>query len=281
MRLANLHGRACLVSPDGLLALDVARASAGRFGPGLSEVFGAWDDVTAWAASVDLSSGEGFSLADLGAPSPAPSQVFAIGLNYTAHAVEVGADLPEQPVVFTKFASSLAGPVGRVPECPTMDWEVELVVVIGRAGRDIAAADAWSHVAGITAGQDISHRRLQGSGPAPQQWSLAKSLAGFGPCGPWLVTPDELDDPDDLAVETRVNGVVVQSSRTSDLIFTVPRLVEYLSGVVELRPGDLVFTGTPSGVAVGRPDRPWLTAGDVLETAVEGVGELRQEIIAP
>lgn len=281
MRLANLRGRAVLVSPDGGLAVDVSRASGGRFGPGLPEVFSAWDAVRDWAGSVDLSAGEGFAPADLGPPSPAPSQVFAIGLNYTAHAAEVGADLPEQPVVFTKFASSLAGPVGRVRECPTMDWEVELVVVIGRGGRAIAAGDAWAHVAGLAAGQDISHRRLQGSGPAPQQWSLAKSLAGFGPCGPWLVTPDELDDPDDLGVETRVNGVVVQSSRTSDLIFPVPRLVEFLSSVVELRPGDLVFTGTPSGVAAGRPDRPWLTAGDVLETRVEGVGELRQEIIAP
>lgn len=281
MRLGNLGGRAVLVCTDGTHAVDIAHASGGRFGPGLREVYAVWADVRTWAEAVDPCAGEPCTLDDLGPPSPDPGQVFAIGLNYRAHAAEVGADLPDEPVVFTKFASSLAGPVGRVLQCPTMDWEVELVVVVGRGGRNIAHDDAWSHVAGLTAGQDISHRRMQGSGPAPQQWSLAKSLAGFSPTGPWLVTADELADPDDLGVETRINGTVVQSSRTSDLIFTVPRLVEYLSQFVELRPGDLIFTGTPSGVAVGRPDRPWLTAGDVLETRVEGIGELRQVIVAP
>lgn len=281
MRLANLNGRAALIVSDGTVAVDVEHASDGRFGPGLPEVYAAWGDVVAWARSAAPASGRSFSVADLGPPSPAPSQVFAIGLNYREHAAEIGATIPEQPVVFTKFASALTGPLSRVVACPTMDWEVELVVIVGRGGRNVAHHEAWRHVAGLTAGQDISHRRMQGAGPAPQQWSLAKSLPGFAPTGPWLVTPDELADPDDLSVETRVNGTVVQSSRTSDLIFSVPRLLEYLSGIVELRPGDLIFTGTPSGVAVGRPDRPWLTAGDVLDTRVEGIGELRQAIIAP
>lgn len=281
MRLANLRGRAVLISADGTLATDIEQASRGRFGPALTDVYASWDLFSAWAGSVDLSSGLAFARDDLGPPSPDPSQVFAIGLNYREHAAEVGAAVPEQPVVFTKFPSALTGPLSRVVECPTMDWEVELVVIVGRGGRNVAHHEAWRHVAGLTAGQDISHRRMQGAGPAPQQWSLAKSLPGFAPTGPWLVTPDELTDPDDLVVETRVNGTVVQSSRTSDLIFSVPRLLEYLSGIVELRPGDLIFTGTPSGVAVGRPDRPWLTAGDVLETRVEGIGELRQAIIAP
>lgn len=287
MRLANLRGRAAIVSSDGSRAVDVEQASDGRFGPDLPSVYAAWPDFSAWAASVDAdaadANGSGtVDAADLGAPSPAPSQIFAIGLNYRAHAAEVGKEPPDVPMVFTKFASSLTGPVGRVRECRTMDWEVEMVVVLGRGGRDIPVDEAWAHVAGLTAGQDISHRKMQGSGAAPQQWAMAKSLEGFSPTGPWLVTADELDahgSKDDLAVESRVNGQAMQSSRTSDLIFAVPALVEYLSSIVELRPGDLIFTGTPSGVAVGRPDKPWLKAGDVLETTIEGIGDLRQEIV--
>lgn len=279
MRLANLGGRAALVVGEGR-AVDVERASGGRFGPDPQALYAVWPDFVAWAGSLGAGRAESFEPGDLGPPSPRPGQVFAIGLNYREHAEEVGADLPQQPVVFTKFRSSLAGPVGEVPVCPTMDWEAELVVVIGRPTRDVSAADAWDHVAGVAAGQDLSHRALQGSGPAPQQWSLAKSLPGFGPVGPWLVTPDELPDRDSLAIETVVNGEVRQSARTDDLIFSVPALVEYLSGILTLAPGDLIFTGTPSGVAVGRPDQPWLKPGDEVVTRIEGIGELRQTIVA-
>lgn len=279
MRLANISGRAALVVGEGR-AVDVERASGGRFGPDLQALYAVWPAFEDWARGLVPGEGEPFDRSDLGPPSPRPGQVFAIGLNYREHAKEVGADLPEQPVVFTKFQSSLAGPVGEVPVCPTMDWEAELVVVIGRPARDVSAADAWDHVAGVAAGQDLSHRAMQGSGPVPQQWSLAKSLPGFGPVGPWLVTPDDLPDRDSLAIETIVNGEVRQSSRTDDLIFSVPALVEYLSGILTLEPGDLIFTGTPSGVAVGRPDKPWLRPGDEVVTRVEGIGELRQTIVA-
>lgn len=279
MRLANLRGRAALVVGEGR-AVDVERASRGRFPSDLHELYAVWPAFEDWARELVPGEGEPFDRADLGPPAPRPGQVFAIGLNYREHAREVGAELPEQPVVFTKFRSCLSGPDTEVVVCPTMDWEAELVVVIGRSARQVAAADAWSHVAGVAVGQDLSHRALQGSGPAPQQWSLAKSLPGFGPMGPWLVSPEELADRDALAIETRVNGVVVQSSRTDDLIFPVPSLVEYLSGLVTLEPGDVIFTGTPSGVAVGRPDKPWLKPGDVVVTRVDGVGELRQSIVA-
>lgn len=283
MRLANLRGRAALIVGDGSRAVDIASASAGRFGPGLPQVYAAWPAVVHWAQSelvMTEAEAGAYAVEDLEAPSPSPTQVFAIGLNYRAHAAEVGADLPTQPVVFTKFASSLTGPVSIVEQCPTMDWEAELVVIMGRRGRDIPAASAWEHVAGLTAGQDISHRGMQGSGPTPQQWSLAKSLRGFSPTGPWLVTVDEFADVEDIGVEAVVNGEIVQSARTSDLIFTIPQVIEYLSAIVELAPGDLIFTGTPSGVAVGRPDTPWLTAGDRLVTRIEGIGELRQVIVA-
>jgi 2-keto-4-pentenoate hydratase/2-oxohepta-3-ene-1,7-dioic acid hydratase in catechol pathway len=279
VRLANISGRAALVVGEGR-AVDVERASGGRFGPDLQALYAVWPAFEDWARGLVPGEGEPFERSDLGPPSPRPGQVFAIGLNYREHAKEVGADLPEQPVVFTKFQSSLAGPVGEVPVCPTMDWEAELVVVIGRPARDVSAADAWDHVAGVAAGQDLSHRAMQGSGPVPQQWSLAKSLPGFGPVGPWLVTPDDLPDRDSLAIETIVNGEVRQSSRTDDLIFSVPALVEYLSGILTLEPGDLIFTGTPSGVAVGRPDKPWLRPGDEVVTRVEGIGELLQTIVA-
>lgn len=274
-----MRGRAALIVGEGR-AVDVERASGGRFGPDLQALYAVWPAFEDWARGLVAGEGEPFERSDLGPPSPRPGQVFAIGLNYREHAKEVGADLPEQPVVFTKFQSSLAGPVGEVPVCPTMDWEAELVVVIGRPARDVSAADAWDHVAGVAAGQDLSHRAMQGSGPVPQQWSLAKSLPGFGPVGPWLVTPDDLPDRDSLAIETIVNGEVRQSSRTDDLIFSVPALVEYLSGILTLEPGDLIFTGTPSGVAVGRPDKPWLRPGDEVVTRVEGIGELLQTIVA-
>lgn len=282
MRLANISGRAAIVVGDGR-AVDVEEASGGRFGPDPQALYAVWPAFVEWAGTLDGTADEGslrsFEPPDLGPPAPRPGQVFAIGLNYREHAREVGADLPEEPVVFTKFRSCLTGPVSEVAACPTMDWEAELVVIIGREARAVAAADAWDHVAGLAVGQDLSHRAMQGSGPVPQQWSLAKSLPGFGPIGPWLVTPDELPDRDALAIETVVNGEVRQSSRTDDLIFSVPALVEHLSGILTLEPGDIVFTGTPAGVAVGRPDKPWLRPGDEVVTRIEGIGELRQSIV--
>ena len=154
---------------------------------------------------------------------PSPRQVFAIGLNYAAHAAEAGLENPTFPPTFTKFPTCLTGPDATV-ELPSefVDWEVELVVVIGRLAYEVAAGDGWRHVAGLTVGQDLSERIVQTRPPAPQ-FSLGKSFPGFGPIGPWVVTPDELDDPDDLALGCTVNGEEVQKSRTSDLIFGVGR----------------------------------------------------------
>lgn len=282
MRIATRDGRTVLVSPDTRTLVDVAEASGGRFGPGPRAVYDAWDAFARWVdgAAVDFASGAPVVPGELGPPSPDPRQVFAIGLNYRDHADESGLAHPSTPPTFTKFVGSFAGPAGDlVLPAATVDWEAELVVVLGRRAERVAAADAWSYVAGVCAGQDYSERALQLAGPAPQ-FSLGKSYPGFAPQGPWLVTPDELADPDDLAIECRVNGETVQKSSTSRLIFPVPTLIETLSAVVPLQPGDVVFTGTPAGVGGTRTPPRFLRAGDVVETTVAGVGALRQVCVA-
>jgi 2,4-didehydro-3-deoxy-L-rhamnonate hydrolase len=282
VRIANLAGRLVLVTPDGAGAVDVERASGGQFGPEPQAVYDRWASFTAWAATADLSSAVPFAPADLGAPAPAPRQVLAIGLNYAEHAAESGFAVPEEPtVMFTKWPSCLTGPVTEVelPDGGHTDWEVELVAVIGRAAFRIDAEQAWDHVAGLTAGQDLSERILQGAGPSPQ-FSLAKSLPGFGPTGPWLVTPDEFANPDDLELGCSVNGNQMQKGRTRDLIFSVPAMLAALSRRLPLLPGDVVFTGTPSGVGMGRSPQVWLAPGDELVSYIEGIGELRQRFTA-
>lgn len=272
MRFANLSGRMVIVTDTG--AVDVATASAGRFGPDPAACFVAWDELRAWATSAALGAGRPYDLTDLGAPSPTPRQSFGIGLNYAGHAAESGAPVPEFPPTFTKFPTCLTGPCATV-ELPsgTVDYEVELVAVIGRRAHRVAARDAWPHVAGLTIGQDLSERTVQLRPPAPQ-FSLGKSYPGFGPTGPWLVTPDELADPDDLRLSCAIDGVTLQDSRTSDLIFSVPRLVEALSSITPLLPGDVIFTGTPQGVGMARNPKRWLRPGETLVSTIEGIGSM-------
>jgi 2-keto-4-pentenoate hydratase/2-oxohepta-3-ene-1,7-dioic acid hydratase in catechol pathway len=276
MRIANLSGRLVLLDAD--RAVDVERASNGLFSCEPQALYSRWDEFRAWAQSAELPAGQGFEHTDLGSPSPAPVQAIGIGLNYRDHAGEAGFEVPEGlPPVFTKFRSSISGPVSevRLPEGGHTDWEVELVVVIGREARDVPQEQAWAHVAGLAAGQDISERITQLQGPAPQ-FSLGKSFPGFAPIGPWLVTPDEFADPDDLALSCSINGEEVQKSRTSELIFPVSALISRLSAVITLHPGDVIFTGTPAGVGVARNPQRWLSPGDVLVSEVEGIGTLRQ-----
>jgi 2-keto-4-pentenoate hydratase/2-oxohepta-3-ene-1,7-dioic acid hydratase in catechol pathway len=207
--------------------------------------------------------------------------VFGIGLNYRDHAAESGLPVPTgEPPVFTKFPSCITGPYGDI-ELPEghVDWEVELVAVIGRRARHVPAERALDHVAGYAVGQDVSERILQ-LAATPPQFSMGKSLPGFGPVGPWLVTLDELADPGDLALGCAINGEQVQSSRTSQLIFSVPALVANLSASVVLLPGDVIFTGTPSGVGLGRNPQRWLADGDVLTSHIEGIGEMRHRFVA-
>ena len=279
MRIATRAGRTVLVSPHSMMAVDLAKASGGVFRPDPRQAYDAWGELVRWyrTAAIDFArDGERFELDELEAPSPDPRQVFAIGLNYRDHADESGIAYPEQPTVFTKFLGSFAGPAGDLELAgETVDWEAELVVVIGKAARNVAVEDAWSHVAGLTVGQDFSERTFQLAGPVPQ-FSLGKSFVGFAPQGPWLVTPDEVSDPDRLPISCTVNGETVQSSSTEQLIFPVPALIAHLSSVLELFPGDVIFTGTPSGVGGARTPPRFLQEGDVVETTVEGVGTLRQ-----
>ncbi|MFB7031678.1 MULTISPECIES: fumarylacetoacetate hydrolase family protein [unclassified Streptomyces] len=279
MRIANLSGRLALVA-DGK-AVDVEKASDGTFSADPQAVYERWEEFRAWVADADLPEGVAFGPAELGSPVPAPRQTLAIGLNYRDHASESGFVAPEGlPPVFTKFVTSISGPVTEVklPANGNTDWEVELVAVIGRRAENVTEADAWSHVAGLAAGQDISERVSQLAGPVPQ-FSLGKSFPGFTPIGPWLVTPDEFENPDDLELRCAINGEEVQKGRTRDLIFSVPALIAELSAVLPLLPGDVIFTGTPAGVGLGRNPQRFLAAGDELVSTVEGIGELRQTFV--
>lgn len=271
MKIATIDQRAILVV-DGTI-VDVATASDGRFGPDPLDLYDQWDAFAAWAAGV----GPGDQALDesaLGCPLPNPRQVFAIGLNYRSHAEESGMAVPEVPATFTKFPASLAGPFDDVVlDAEMVDWEVELVAIVGRRADRVAEADGWDHIAGLTVGQDISDRALQFAAGA--QFSLGKSRRGYGPMGPWVVTPDEVADRDDLALGCSIDGETVQDARTSDLIFSVPQLVAELSAVLPLLPGDVIFTGTPAGVGITRQPSRFLQPGQVLETWIEGIGTIR------
>lgn len=277
MRFANVQGRLSLLVNG--TAVDVAESSGGRFGPDPQSIWSEWDAFVAWGSDLGPAEGTPFTPEMLGPPVPRPRQVFAIGLNYRDHAEEANLALPEHPVTFTKFPSSITGPCGEV-RLPSerVDWEVELVVVMGREAHDVDVADAWHFVAGVCVGQDLSEREVQMRPPAPQ-FSLGKSFPGFAPLGPAVVTVDELPNPDKLEIGCRLNGVEMQSGRTSDMIFSVGELVAALSGIVTLFPGDLIFTGTPSGVGAGRTPPQFLRPGDVLESYVAGVGEMRHVFV--
>lgn len=283
MRLANLAGRSTLVTPEGLV--DVAAASRGAFSPSLERCLLQLDQLKAWyeatAPAVDERVAPEGLYGDrrLGPVVSAPSQVFAVGLNYRDHAEEMGMTLPEAPLVFAKFASSLCGPSDEVPApSATTDFEAELVVVIGARARDLDPESALGAVAGYCVGQDISERTLQRSGPTPQ-FSLAKSHRNFSPIGPWLTTADEVVDPNALAVRCAVNGVTYQDGRTSDMVFSVAEILSYLSSIVELRPGDLVFTGSPHGVGQSQDPPRFLAPGDRLVTEIEGLGRLENHVV--
>jgi 2-keto-4-pentenoate hydratase/2-oxohepta-3-ene-1,7-dioic acid hydratase in catechol pathway len=213
----------------------------------------------------------------LGPVVPHPQKVFAIGLNYSDHAAESNLSLPPAPLAFTKFPSCLVGPTSDVElRGDSVDWEVELVVVVGTTGRDIAAASVWDHVAGLTLGQDISDRKVQLLGNPPQ-FSLGKSFDTFGPIGPALVSVDSFADPNDIGLWCEISGERMQDGRSKDLIFDVPTLISYLSSICTLTPGDLVFTGTPSGVGSGRGR--FLIEGDVIHSGAEVIGTLTNRCV--
>ena len=277
MRIANSGGRLTLITEGGE-GVDVEKASGGRFGPDPQAAYARWEELRAWTR--DASSADTVPLVDraLGSPAPRPTQVFGIGLNYRDHAAEAGLPLPDRPATFTKFPTCITGPYADVSlPSAAVDWEVELVVVIGLRGYRVDESAGWRHVAGVTVGQDLSERVVQWA--AGGQFSLGKSFPGFGPMGPWLVTPDELPKPDDLALRCSVNGEVVQQSRTSEMVFGVPRLIAELSAILPLLPGDVIFTGTPAGVGATRKPPRFLKPGDVVESSIEGIGTIRNHCL--
>jgi 2,4-didehydro-3-deoxy-L-rhamnonate hydrolase len=280
MRLANIRGRAHIIRGD--RALDVEHATGGRFGPGIHDLLDHWDEFQEVAGSIAVDQdGIRFSESDLGPVVPRPRQVFGIALNYQSHADEAAAldlEAPAVPAVFTKFPSCLSGPFDDIAvTTDQIDYEIELVVVIARdVTSRLEIVDGWEAVAGVCVGQDISDRLIQLR--SPRQFSIGKSLPTFGPIGPTLVTLDELPDRDDLELICRLNGEEVQRDRTTHMLFPVPHLVAYLSSVVHLYAGDVIFSGTPEGVGLFRGR--FLQPGDLLDSEIPGVGRMQQRCAA-
>ncbi len=278
-RFANIEGRAALVDYDGRW-FDAERVSSGVVSADPMEAWFQLDDLHVAARKIAEARPDGnISVAVLGPPIPSPRSVFAVGLNYQAHADEAKMKVPDVPVVFTKFPSCLAGPTDAVVLGGSADdYEAELVVVIGVGGRGIPREDAWHHVGGLTVGQDISDRALQFAAE-PAHFDLGKSRDTYGPIGPVVVSTDSFADPADLLLTCQVNGERRQEDRTSNLIFDVPTLISYLSNILTLTPGDLIFTGTPEGV--GAASFRFLADGDVITTTIEGIGTMANRCRQP
>ena len=214
------------------------------------------------------------------APVPNPPRIFGIGVNYAEHAAESGTRMRDVPTVFMVLSSAVVGPGAEVvlpPNSAAVDYEAELAVVIGKAGHRIAASEWEEHVFGYTMMNDVSARDVQ---RATSQWSLGKSFPTFAPMGPWVVTKDEIADPHRLGISLTIGGEKLQDSNTSQMIYKVPALIEYLSGIVPLEVGDVISTGTPAGVGMGRTPQRWLKAGEEMILAIEGIGELRNPVVA-
>ena len=251
------------------------------------ETFFGGDGITGLSGVVNerVSAGQltAFSGERVGAPIARPHQILCIGLNYSDHAAETGAPVPDEPILFTKSPNTLIGPNDdvRIPRGSTKaDWEVELGVVIGRRTSYLdTVEDARAAIAGFTVVNDVSERAFQLERGG--QWSKGKSAETFNPAGPWLVTPDELDNVLDLAMWLDVSGVRRQNGSTSTMIFDPYFIVHYLSQFLVLEPGDLINTGTPPGVGMGLRPPVWLKAGDVMELGIECLGSQRQYVLAP
>ncbi|WP_329741418.1 fumarylacetoacetate hydrolase family protein [Dyella sp. A6] len=217
----------------------------------------------------------------LGPPVAHVGKMICVGMNYARHAAETGASVPEQPVLFMKATSAIVGAYDDVviPRGSTCtDWEVELGVVIGEAARDVAEADALAHVAGYVVVNDLSERAFQLEHGG--QWVKGKSCDTFGPIGPWLVTSDDVANPQQLDLWLEVNGHRYQSSNTSDMVFGVAKLVSYISRYMTLQPGDVISTGTPAGVGLGLKPPTYLRAGDTIELGIAQLGQQRQRVVA-
>ncbi len=275
-RLANVGGRAALVHGDDYF--DLETLSAGEVGPDPMGALELPDRLDALSAGLASAARTG-TLADvtLDAPVPRPRNCYGIGLNYEAHADEASMELPPAPLVFTKFPSCIVGPTADVHmRSDAVDYEAEIVAVVGKGGKDIAEADAWDHVVGLTAGQDISDRSVQFASKPPH-FDLGKSFDTFGPMGPVLVSLDQFPDLDAVRVTGAVNGEERQNATMASMIFPIPTLIAYLSRITTLQTGDVIFTGTPDGI--GLAQGKLLQDGDVVTTVVDGVGVMENRCV--
>lgn len=287
MRLVTFvqDGRERLGGVVGDQVIDLAAAHEARVGgyrlPTEMRAFleagpDAWAEAERTLAAPELSPfAQPLSGVRLLAPIPNPSKIVAIGQNYLDHVREQNAPVPDRPIIFTKFPTSIIGPEDEIRWDPALtekvDWEVELAVVIGRRARRVPAEQAYEHIFGYTIANDVSARDLQfGDG----QWVRSKSLDTFCPLGPWIVTRDEIPDPHRLAIRCRVSGELVQSSCTDQMIFRIPYLVEFISRAFTLLPGDVILTGTPPGVGHFRKPPRYLRHGDVVTVEIEGIGAM-------
>ena len=281
MRVAVVGGRTVLVVGDRVV--DVEWASDGGVPAAPQAMFRSWQQLLDLARRLDGAVADGAPRLDpstLELPVPVPVQAFGIGLNYSDHAGESAMDLPDKPLVFPKFSSSIVGPnVSVATRSDALDWEAELVVVIGVDCFEVPADDALSVIAGYTVGQDLSDRVVQFENGTPPQFGLGKSAPGFGPVGPWVVSADELGATPHLDIRCEVDGEGKQSSNTKNLIFDVPTLVAHLSSRVRLCAGDLVFTGTPAGVGWSRSPKQVLGPGSRVDTTIEGIGTLTTHVV--
>lgn len=275
-RLATKDDRAVLVANDGIY--DLEKHSNGSFTSDAMEAIARHADLHAVASGLPATPDGPFDEDALGICVPRPQKIFGIGLNYRAHAEESQMEIPPNPLVFAKFNNCLArGNTDVIVFGPTTDYEAELVLVMGSRVRDIPEGEAWDHVAGLTVGQDISERGTQFASKPPH-FDLGKSFDTFGPIGPCVVSPDQLEDPSNLLLTCDLNGERRQTTQTNDLIFDIPKLVSYISSICTFEPGDLIFTGTPSGV--GFMTGTFLQPGDVLVTEIEGLGTLTNHCVA-
>jgi len=271
-KLANISGQAALVKGEHYY--DLKTISNNALSDDTLDALNHLDELHKLNSSLDNTNPTGL-LKDVSidAPISNPKNCYAVGLNYRNHAEEAGMEIPSVPMIFTKHTTCLVGPFSDVEmRSDHVDYEAELVAVIGKSGKDISKDDAWSHIAGLCVGQDISDRVVQFAAKPPQ-FNLGKSFDTFGPMGPYLVALDELEYEKGFKIECKVNEEIRQDDNTNDLIFDIPSIINYLSEIVTLNIGDVIFTGTPGGVGV--MEGKFLQEGDVITTKIEGLGTLK------
>lgn len=274
--IAGDEVRPGIIDADGQirdLAAIVPDIDSEAVSPAGLELLGAIDPSTLPRVAADVT---------LAPPVSQPSKLVCIGLNYSDHAAEVGMEPPSEPIIFMKATTALTGPSGPVikpPHSTELDWEVELCIIVGSEAAYVPEDEALEYVAGYAVGNDISEREFQTKRPGGQ-WTKGKSGDTFAPVGPWLVTKDEIADPQNLKIWLELNGDRVQDGTTSTLIFGVAKIISFVSEYMTLLPGDIIMTGTPPGVGAGMKPPRFLQAGDVMRLGIDGLGEQNQTVIA-